>query len=59
MPGLVPGIHIFKGPSKQAWMAGTSPAMTGYQSPSAFNLISHFNTPRPAAAPVANEACSR
>jgi hypothetical protein len=23
MPGLVPGIHVFK-----SWMAGTSPAMT-------------------------------
>jgi hypothetical protein len=26
MPGLVPGIHVFI--SHQAWMAGTSPAMT-------------------------------
>jgi hypothetical protein len=32
MPGLVPGIHIFKHFSAaKAWMAGTSPAMTmGY-----------------------------
>jgi hypothetical protein len=29
MPGLVPGIHVFKArPQKKAWMAGTSPAMT-------------------------------
>src|SRR5262249_16069070 len=27
MPGLVPGIHVFRAASK-AWMAGTSPAMT-------------------------------
>jgi hypothetical protein len=27
MPGLDPGIHAFTAPS-QAWMAGTSPAMT-------------------------------
>jgi len=25
MPGLVPGIHVFAG---NAWMAGSSPAMT-------------------------------
>jgi hypothetical protein len=28
MPGLVPGIHVFKAKKKKAWMAGTSPAMT-------------------------------
>jgi hypothetical protein len=29
MPGLVPGIHVFKTAlHKQTWMAGTSPAMT-------------------------------
>jgi hypothetical protein len=29
MPGLVPGIHVFKTANeKKAWMAGTSPAMT-------------------------------
>ncbi len=27
MPGLVPGIHVFRRKSK-TWMAGTSPAMT-------------------------------
>jgi len=27
MPGLVPGIHVFRAEYK-AWMAGTSPAMT-------------------------------
>jgi hypothetical protein len=27
MPGLVPGIHVFRAAAK-AWMAGTSPAMT-------------------------------
>jgi hypothetical protein len=27
MPGLVPGIHVFRQKSK-TWMAGTSPAMT-------------------------------
>ena len=27
MPGLVPGIHVFRAASK-TWMAGTSPAMT-------------------------------
>jgi hypothetical protein len=26
MPGLVPGIHVLA--AAQAWMAGTSPAMT-------------------------------
>jgi hypothetical protein len=29
MPGLVPGIHVFRSTSK-AWMAGTSPAMTSF-----------------------------
>jgi hypothetical protein len=31
MPGLVPGIHVLS-PSEEAktWMAGTSPAMTGF-----------------------------
>jgi putative acetyltransferase len=28
MPGLVPGIHVFRLGSRKAWMAGTSPAMT-------------------------------
>jgi hypothetical protein len=30
MPGLVPGIHalFFASPTRKAWMAGTSPAMT-------------------------------
>jgi hypothetical protein len=29
MPGLVPGIHVFKtAKPRKAWMAGTSPAMT-------------------------------
>jgi len=29
MPGLVPGIHVFKRiDSTETWMAGTSPAMT-------------------------------
>jgi hypothetical protein len=28
MPGLVPGIHVYRRNSKQDWMAGTSPAMT-------------------------------
>jgi sulfonate transport system permease protein len=28
MPGLVPGIHVFRGRAKKTWMAGTSPAMT-------------------------------
>jgi hypothetical protein len=29
MPGRVPGIHVFRGPSaSKTWMAGTSPAMT-------------------------------
>ena len=27
MPGLVPGIHVFRAAAK-TWMAGTSPAMT-------------------------------
>jgi hypothetical protein len=27
MPGLVPGIHVFRAAIK-TWMAGTSPAMT-------------------------------
>ena len=27
MPGLVPGIHVFRA-SRKTWMAGTSPAMT-------------------------------
>jgi hypothetical protein len=31
MPGLDPGIHVFVcvQPGSKAWMAGTSPAMTG------------------------------
>jgi hypothetical protein len=30
MPGLVPGIHVFKAQiGSKTWMAGTSPAMTG------------------------------
>jgi hypothetical protein len=28
MPGLVPGIHALLGAPNEAWMAGTSPAMT-------------------------------
>jgi hypothetical protein len=29
MPGLVPGIHVFRcTPESKSWMAGTSPAMT-------------------------------
>jgi hypothetical protein len=28
MPGLVPGIHVFKLDQDKTWMAGTSPAMT-------------------------------
>ncbi len=28
MPGLVPGIHVFKLCHPKTWMAGTSPAMT-------------------------------
>src|SRR5262249_26865239 len=33
MPGLVPGIHVFRAASK-TWMAGTSPAMTNESSAS-------------------------
>ena len=30
MPGFMPGIHaFFLTPESKAWMAGTSPAMTG------------------------------
>src|SRR5271166_5378920 len=29
MPGLVPGIHVYRAASK-TWMAGTRPAMTSY-----------------------------
>lgn len=28
MPGLVPGIHVFKPRHRKTWMAGTSPGMT-------------------------------
>jgi hypothetical protein len=28
MPGLVPGIHVFKLNEDKTWMAGISPAMT-------------------------------
>ncbi len=28
MPGLVPGIHVFRWCFNNTWMAGTSPAMT-------------------------------
>jgi hypothetical protein len=28
MPGLVPGIHVFRRQTRKTWMAGTSPAMT-------------------------------
>jgi hypothetical protein len=31
MPGLVPGIHALLD-QKKAWMAGTSPAMTAFDS---------------------------
>ena len=32
MPGLVPGIHVFKTVQQEkTWMAGTSPAMTEVQ----------------------------
>ena len=31
MPGLVPGIHVYGAESK-TWMAGTSPAMTTFDS---------------------------
>jgi hypothetical protein len=31
MPGLVPGIHVLA--TAKAWMAGTSPAMTGGKDP--------------------------
>jgi hypothetical protein len=32
MPGLVPGIHVFVPiEQEEAWMAGSSPAMTGLQ----------------------------
>jgi TMEM175 potassium channel family protein len=33
MPGLVPGIHVFKHKRRKPWMAGTSPAMTKSRSP--------------------------
>ncbi len=29
MPGFMPGIHAFLLVDSKAWMAGTSPAMTG------------------------------
>jgi len=29
MPGLVPGIHVFRIVGTKTWMAGTGPAMTG------------------------------
>ena len=28
MPGLAPGIHVFRSATRKTWMAGTSPAMT-------------------------------
>jgi hypothetical protein len=28
MPGLVPGIHVFRLMRRKTWMAGSSPAMT-------------------------------
>jgi hypothetical protein len=28
MPGLVPGIHVFRLLESKTWMAGSSPAMT-------------------------------
>jgi hypothetical protein len=32
MPGLVPGIHdLTAAPTRKAWMAGTSPAMTNFR----------------------------
>jgi hypothetical protein len=31
MPGLVPGIHVFVPDKAKTWMAGTSPAMTGFE----------------------------
>ena len=41
MPGLVPGIHVFRNVAKKkAWMAGTSPAMTLYFLTRRLNLAS-------------------
>ena len=37
MPGLVPGIHVFG--QKKAWMAGTSPAMTGSERHMSFRTL--------------------
>jgi hypothetical protein len=58
MPSFVPGIHVFASTERKTWMAGTSPAMTTFRYLTPW-LESHFNTPLPATAPVANEACSR
>jgi hypothetical protein len=42
MPGLVPGIHTFLSSAQsKTWMAGTSPAMTVYLTPTcALALVS-------------------
>jgi hypothetical protein len=35
MPGLVPGIHVLI--YKKAWMAGSSPAMTSFETTGKYN----------------------
>src|ERR1043166_4279302 len=37
MPGLVPGIHVFRG-SRKTWRGGTSPAMTEMEGNEAMKL---------------------
>ena len=45
MPGLVPGIHVFRLPRNKAWMAGTSPAMTETMAKSTRSKINTAKTP--------------
>ena len=59
MPGLVPGIHVLKGSRrKNAWMAGSSPAMTSFYDRlhSLFTLAPHSHTSPLFANPTAHNA---
>jgi hypothetical protein len=48
MPGLVPGIHVFRASQIKAWMAGTSPAMTNCNErfPISPNMLEPKRSPR-------------
>jgi hypothetical protein len=50
VPGLVPGIHVFASKKKRkTWMAGSSPAMTGWRAHAQFRGADIGGGPRPIA----------